>query len=462
MASAWQTFKQALSGSERVDHTSGVLGRSLVLLAVPMVMEMAMESLFAVSDVFWVSRLGSDAIAVVGITESLMTVVYALAMGLAMAAAALVSRRIGEKDPDGAARAAAHAMALGLGVALVLGVLGATMGDRMLGVMGASQKVVAQGGTFVRIMLGGNLVIFMLFLINAVFRGAGDAAIAMRTLWLANILNIVLGPCFIFGVGPLPEMGVTGAAVATTIGRSVGVIYQLVALSRAQSRIRIQRQHLRFDGGLFASLARIGGNGAAQALISTASWVALTRILTGFGSKAVAGYTIGIRIVLFAILPAWGLSNAAATLVGQNLGAQQPDRAESAVRLAARIGFMFLGGVGIVFVVLAGPIVGLFTDDAETLRHGTRALRFIALGFPLYAWAMIYTAAFNGAGDTWTPTLINLLCFWLCEIPLAWALSHGLGWGTDGVFVAVTFAFSLMAVVAYAWFRRGGWKWKAV
>ena len=461
MSSAWRTFKEALRGGHR-DLTSETLGRSVVLLAVPMVMEMAMESIFAVSDVFWVSRLGPDAVAVVGITESLMTIVYALAMGLAMAATAVVARRIGEKDPEAAAHAAVHAIALGVAVALVLGALGVALGPQLLHVMGASPAVAAQGADFTRIMLGGNLVVFMLFLINAVFRGAGDAAIAMRTLWLANLLNIGLGPCFIYGVGPLPRLGVTGAAVATTIGRASGVLYQLWALSRAHSRVHIARRHLRPDRALAAQLARIGGNGAVQTLISTTSWVGLTRILATFGSKAIAGYTIAIRIVLFALLPSWGVSNAAATLVGQNLGAQRPDRAEQAVKIAARIDLVFLGGVGLLFVLLAGPLVSLFTSDRETARYASRALLIIALGFPLYAYAMVFTSAFNGAGDTWTPTLINLLCFWLWEIPLAWVLAKVVGWGPDGVFTAVAAAFSLMAIVAYLWFKRGTWKAKIV
>lgn len=461
MSGAWKTIKEALRGGHH-DHTEGVLGRSVVLLAIPMVMEMIMESIFAITDVFWVSRLGADAIAVVGITESLMTILYSVAIGLSMAASAVVSRRIGEKDPEGAARAAVQVIALGLGVSTVVGVLGALFAPQLLAAMGASPEVVAQGSGFARVMLGGNATVLLIFLINAVFRGAGDAAIAMRTLWLANLLNIGLGPCFVFGLGPFPELGVTGAAVATNIGRGTGVLYQLVMLARGGGRVAVRRRHLRLDLPVMANLLRLAGNGMLQMLISTTSWIGLVRILTSFGSAAVAAYTIAVRIVMFALLPSWGLSNAAATLVGQNLGAKRPDRSERAVWIAARFNLYFLGSVGVLFFVFAGPIVRVFSTDAEVVDLCVSGLRIVALGFPFYAYGMVMTSAFNGAGDTWTPTLISFFCFWLWEIPLAWLLAKQLGWGPAGIFTALAVAFSTVAVVGIVLFRRGRWKQQRV
>jgi putative MATE family efflux protein len=452
---------RALRG-DRHDHTEGDLIDSLILLAVPMVAEMIMESVFAVADVFWVSRIGPDAIATVGITETLMTIIYSLAMGMSMAATATVSRRIGEKDRDGAARAAVQAIALGVGVAGVLGVLGAVFAPNLLALMGASDQVIATGSGFTRVLLAGNGSVFLLFLINAVFRGAGDAAIAMRTLWFANILNIILGPCFIFGLGPFPRLGVTGAAVATTVGRGTGVLFQLWMLTRAGTHMTLRRQHLRFEPKVMASIVRIGANGAAQMLIGTTSWIGLVRILSTFGSKALAGFTIGIRVIMFALLPPWGLANAAATMVGQNLGAKRPDRAERAVWAAARTDMVLLGFIGAAFVVLAGPIVHLFSSDPDVVAVGTHCLRIGALGFPFYAYGMVLTASFNGAGDTWTPTLINCFCFWLWEIPIAWVLARPVGLGPTGVFIALAVAYSTVAAVAVIVFRRGTWKTKKV
>jgi putative MATE family efflux protein len=453
--------RAALAGG-RHDYTQEQLGRAIFLLAIPMVLEMVMESIFAVVDIFWVSHLGADAVAIVGITESLMTIVYAIAIGLAMAGTAVVARRIGEKDPEGAARAAVQVILLGTVVSLVLGVAGWFLAPHLLSALGASPEAIAKGGDFTRIMLGGNATVFLIFLINAVFRGAGDAAIAMRTLWLANILNIALGPCFIFGLGPFPELGVAGAAVATNTGRGIGVLYQIVALLRSRGHLAVRRRHLRIEPAVLASLARIAINGACQLLISTTSWLGLIRLMAPFGSVALAGYAVAIRIVMFAILPAFGLSNAAATLVGQNLGARRPDRAEKAVWTAARYNLYFLGGVGVVFVVLAGPIVGLFPAEPAQQEFGASALRILGLGFPFYAYALVVSSAFNGAGDTWTPTLMNFFCFWLWEIPLAWFLARPLGLGPLGVVIAVAAAFSTLAVVAVILFRRGRWKEKQV
>jgi putative MATE family efflux protein len=457
----WTTIKEALSGEAR-DHTEGDLGRSVILLAIPMVAEMIMESIFAVADIFWVSRLGSDAAAAVGTTESLMVILYALAIGMSMAATATVARRIGEKDPDAAAKTAVQVIGLGLAAAAVIGVVGGIFAPDLLRMMGASDAVVAKGGGFARVMLGGNATVFLIFLINATFRGAGDAAIAMRTLWLANILNIVLGPCFIFGLGPFPELGATGAAVATNIGRGTGVLFQLYMLTRGSGRLSVKARHLRFDPKIAGNILRLSATGIGQMLIHTTSWMGLVRIVNGFGATAMAGYTYAFRVVMFAILPAWGLSNAAATLVGQNLGAKRPDRAEQAVWVAARYNLYFLGAFGVALFVAAGPIAGIFTSDPPVLAEATRCLRIVSLGFPFYALGLTFTSSFNGAGDTRTPTLLNFVCFWLWEIPIAWVLSRLMGLGPTGVYVAVAVGFSTLAVAAVLLFRTGRWKQQRV
>src|SRR5678816_4266440 len=397
----WRSVGQALRG-EHHDYTAERLPRAVLLLAVPMVLEMVMESLFAIADVFWVSRLGKDAVAVIGITESLMTLIYAVAIGISIAATAIVSRRIGEKDPERAAHAAGQIVLLGVCVSAGLGLLLGGFAPQILRAMGTEEAIVTLGADFARVMLGGNATVFLIFLINAVFRGAGDAVIAMRTLWLANALNIALGPCFIFGWGPFPEMGVTGAAVATNIGRGIGVLYQLWHLAGHNSRVRVQLQHFRPQFDVLKGIITTSGNGILQLVISTTSWVGLFKILSMFGSAALAGYTIAIRIVVFVLMPAWGLANAGATLVGQNLGAQQPVRAEAAIRIATRFNVILLGIVGAVFVILAYPLVSLFTSDPETLSYGARALWIVGLAFPLYAAGMCLEGAFNGAGDTWT------------------------------------------------------------
>ncbi|HEX2686549.1 MAG TPA: MATE family efflux transporter [Kofleriaceae bacterium] len=450
-------LKAALAGGHH-DYTEERLGRAILLLAIPMVLEMVMESIFAVVDIFWVSHLGPDAIAVVGITESMMTLVYAVAIGLSIAATAVVARRVGEKDADGAAIAAVQVIFLGAVSALILGVIGAILAPHLLHVMGASPDAIARGGSFTRIMLGGNATVFLIFLINAVFRGAGDAAIAMRTLWLANFLNIMLGPCFIFGWGPFPELGVAGAAVATNTGRGIGVLYQLFSLVRRSRQLTVRRRHLRIDRAVMGNVVRIAIDGIGQLLINTTSWVGLMRLMAPFGSVALAGYAVTMRVVMFAILPAWGLSNAAATLVGQNLGAKHPERAEQAVWTAARYNLYFLGAVGVVFVAFAGPIVRLFPGGAEMQAFGTTALRIVGLGFPFYAYGLVLSSAFNGAGDTRTPTIMNLFCFWIWEIPLAWVLARPLEVGAQGIVVAVAVAFSTLAVVSVIVFRRGRWK----
>ena len=421
-----------------------------------------MESVFVVADVFFVGRLGPDAVATVGITESLMTVMYALANGLTNGAAATVARRVGEKDPDSAGRSAVQSVLMGLGAAAIFGMIGTLYGPQLLALMGANDDVLRTGSTFARVMLGGSGTVVMLFLINAVFRGAGDAAIAMRVLWFANVINIILGPCLIFGIGPFPELGVTGAAVGTTIGRGSGVVYQLIHLSRGNGRLRIRRSHLKFDLDVMRSIVRISGTATFQNFVGTASWMGLVRILTGFGSAAVAGNTIGIRIILFALLPSFGVSNAAATLVGQNLGAKKPDRAEAAAWKAGMYNTICLGTVGAIFLLFAPQIVSLFTMDPEVALYGVRCLRIVSAGFLFYGYAMVLTASFNGAGDTRTPTLINLVCLWMWEIPLAWALAHPFGFGPTGVFIAVSVAFSTMAFVSGWLFSKGMWKTKRV
>ncbi len=457
----WDTVREALRGSHH-DYTAGPIGRAIILLAIPMVMEMVMESVFAVVDVFWVAHLGPNAVATVGLTESMLALVYTAAMGLSIGVMAMVARRIGEKNPAGAAEAATQGIALGVIVAAAFGVLGAIFAPRLLGVMGAPPEVITIGSGYTRVMLGGNMVIVLLFLINATFRGAGDAAIAMRVLWLANWINIVLGPCLIFGLGPFPELGVKGAAIATTIGRGTGVLYQVYQLMRRDGRIVIHRDQLRLRPAVMRTLLRLSGSGTFQVLVGTASWIGLMRIVSTFGAQAVAGYTIGIRILIFALLPSWGLANAAATMVGQGLGAGKPERAERAVWIAGVYNMVFLGMVGLVFVLLADPIVRLFTTDPGVAPVAAACLRIVSYGYVFYAWGMVLTQSFNGAGDTWTPTWLNLFCFWFWEIPVAYALAVHFGLGPQGVFVAITIAFSTLAVVSAILFRRGRWKLRSV
>ena len=459
--SLWQVVVSAIRGEHR-DYTTETLNRAGILLAIPMVLEMAMESIFALADVFWVSHLGSDAVAVVGITESIMYIVYAVAVGLSMAGTATVARRIGEKNPDRAATSAVQLILLGLCISAVIGLFGALFARDILRFMGGNDHVVDIGTNFTRIMLGGNATAILIFAINAIFRGAGDAAIAMRTLWFANAINIVLGPCLVFGLGPFPALGVTGAAIATNLGRGCGVLFQLYQLTARTSRVRVGVRHLHFELTPTVQMLRLATNATVQNLVNTASWIGLVRILSQSGSAALAGYTIAIRVVIFAILPAWGLSNAGATLVGQNLGAAKPDRAESAVWIAVRYNVFFLSTIGLLFVLFAGPITRFFTSDSQTLAYGARALWIIGLGFPFYAAGMCLTSAFNGAGDTWTPTWLNLGCFWLFEIPLAWVLADRFSVGATGVFIAIPIAFSSLAVASGFVFRRGRWKLQRV
>jgi putative MATE family efflux protein len=452
----WSAVGEALRGSHQ-DFTTGPIPRAILLLAVPMVLEMALESVFAVTDVFFVARLGAGAVATVGLTESVISLVYAIAMGLGVGATATVARRIGERDADGAARTAVQAVALGLIASVALGAVGVVVAPHVLAAMGAEPAVVQLGTNYTRVMYGGCGTILMLFLINAIFRGAGDAAIAMRVLWLSNAINIVLGPCLIFGLGPFPRLGVTGAAVATTIGRGTGVLFALSRLVEPGSRIRIERRHLRVEPKVMLRLIQLSGSAALQSFIGTASWVGLVRIASVFGSAVLAGYTIGIRIIVFALLPSWGLSNAAATMVGQALGAKEPERGEKSVWLAARYDCVALTIIGLIFFVAAQPIAGTFSSDPMVLQTAVDLLRIVAIGFPFYAYGMVVTQSFNGAGDTWTPTFLNVFIFWLWEIPLAYFLTKT-PLGPRGIFAAITIGFSTLAVVSSLIFRRGRWK----
>ncbi len=459
--SFWQTIREAIRGTHH-DYTAGPIGRAIILLAVPMVLEMMMESLFAVADIFWLGHVSPSAVATVGLTESMLTVAYTAAMGLSIGVSAMVARRIGEKDPAGAAAVAVQGIALGVITAAIIGVAGVLLGPTLLGLMGASPEVIASGRTYTRIMLGGNVVILMLFLINAIFRGAGDAAIAMRVLWLANWINILLGPLLIFGVGPFPKLGLTGAAIATTIGRGTGVVYQLYRLWRRDGRIVIQREQIELQPAVMRTLLRLSGTGTFQVFVGMASWIGLTRINASFGTEALAGYQIAIRIIIFALLPSWGLANAAATMVGQALGAGKPERGEQAVWRAAFYNLVFLGAAGLIFIAFANPIANQFTDDPTVASIAAQCLRIISYGYVFYAYGMVLTNSFNGAGDTWTPTWLNLFCFWLWEIPLAWVLARHFNLGPQGVAWAVTIAFSTLAVASAVLFRHGRWKEKRV
>jgi len=417
-----------------------------------------MESIFAVVDIAFVSRLGTDAVAAVGITEALITVLYGIAIGLGMGLTAMVSRRIGNKDPHGAAQVTGQALWVGIALSVGIGVFGVLFARDLLVLMGASDGVVEQGTGFTTVLLGGSFSIIYLFLLNAAFRGAGDATVALRSLWIANGINIVLDPCFIFGLGPFPEMGVTGAAVATTIGRGVGVVYQLWYLMNGRGRIAFAMQHLRFIPALTWRMVVISLGGIGQFLIATSSWIIIMRIVAIFGSPAIAAYTIALRMMEFVFLPAWGLGNAAATLVGQNLGAGQPDRAEESTWRAAKYNTMFMTFVGMFLLVFAEAITGLFTVEPEVLRIGTSCLQILAIGFPAYAVGMVIVQAMNGAGDTETPATLNAICFWVLQIPLAYALATKTPLLSNGAFAAITISESVLTILAVIAFQRGRWK----
>ena len=457
----WASLVEAVRGSHQ-DFTSGSLNRAILMLAVPMILEMVLESLFGVVDIFWVGRLGANAVATVGLTESLLSLVISVAMGLSLSTTAMVARRIGEKDPEGAAVAGVQAIALGLFLSLAIGLPCFLYGPHLLQWMGASPAIVAEGGWYTRICLGGSCAVLLLFLNNAIFRGAGDAAIAMRLLWVSNIINLILDPCLIFGWGPFPRLGVTGAAVATLIGRSIGVLYQFYRLMRGTERLRILGRQVRLQFDVLWKLARVSVTGILQFAIAHTSWIGLVRIISIFGASALAGYTIGIRVVIFVIMPSWGMANAAATLVGQNLGAGRPDRAEKAVWQAGLYNMIFLGTVGVIFVLFAESVVRLFTRDPEVVRLGASCLRIISYGNLGYAYFMVMMQAFNGAGDTITPTIVNFFGFWLLEIPLAYWLSIPLKLRSNGAFISIAVAEGAMAIASTILFKRGKWKKKKI
>lgn len=453
----WQLVRAALRGDAH-DYTRGPLPRAIWLLAIPMVLEMGMESTFALVDVFFVAQLGDDAVAAVGVTEAMLTIVYAFGIGLAMATTALVARRIGEKNVDGAVRGATAAVALGVGLGLALGLPCLFFAEELLSLMHAPADVIETGSSYTRAVLGSSGVVLLLYLNNAIFRGAGNPALAMRALMLANGINIVLDPCLIFGLGPFPRLGVTGAGIATLIGRSAGVGYQFWMLRRGAGAIALRGPAARVELPILKELVRLSVGGVGQFLIATASWIALMRVVAPFGKEALAGYTIAIRIVVFALMPAWGLANAAATLVGQNLGAREPERAEKSVWLTGLYNMAFMLGVMLLFLLLAPQIIVQFTQNPPTHEIGVRALRTLAYGYVFYSWGMVIAQAFNGAGDTLTPTRLNFFCFWCLQIPLAWTLARPLGLGPDGVFWSVCLSESVLAIAALLIFRRGKWK----
>jgi len=456
-ATVWGSIREALRGSHQ-DFTAGNLNRAIMLLAIPMVLEMALESLFAVVDVFWVGRLGADAVATVGLTESLLSLVFAVGFGLALSTTAMVARRIGEKNAAAAAVAGVQSIYIGLGTSLVFGLPCWFYAPRLLQIMGASPHIVSTGSGYARIALGGCGAILMLFLNNAIFRGAGDAAVAMRLLWVSNIINLILDPCLIFGWGPFPKLGVTGAALATFTGRSIGVLYQFYRLLRGTERIRILLSQIHLNLAVLLRLLRVSLTGILQFTIADVSWIAMVRIVSVFGSAALASYTIAIRILIFVLLPSWGLSNAAATLVGQNLGAKQPERAEQSVWRTGLYNMFFLGGVGILFIIFAEPVIHLFTSDPAVVPLAVACLRILSYGNIGYAYGMVMLQAFNGAGDTVTPTFVNFFGFWLLEIPLAYALALPLKFRANGVYYSVVIAEGAIAAAGVLLFRRGRWK----
>jgi putative MATE family efflux protein len=455
--SLWASLVEAVRGSHQ-DYTSASLNRAILLLAVPMVLEMVLESLFAVVDVAWVGRLGADAVATVGLTESMLMLVFSVGLGLSLSTTAMVARRIGEKDQEGGAVAAVQAIFLGLAVALAIGIPCFIFAPNLLHLMGATGAIVASGSWYTRICLGGSFAVLLLFLNNAIFRGAGDAAIAMRLLWVSNVINLILDPCLIFGWGPFPRLGVTGAALATLTGRSIAVAYQFYRLLKGTGRIRILVRQVRVDWAVLGRLMRVSATGILQFAIAHTSWIGLVRIVSTFGAAAVAGYTIAIRIVIFVILPSWGLSNAAATLVGQNLGAGRPERAEAAVWRTGLYNVIFLGAVGIFFVLFAEPVVRPFIRDPAVVPLGAACLRIVSYGNLGYACYMVMMQAFNGAGDTVTPTIVNFFGFWLLEIPLAYVLAIPLGMKSNGVFASIAIAESAIAAASAILFRQGRWK----
>ncbi|MCJ7465543.1 MAG: MATE family efflux transporter [Maribacter sp.] len=450
-------FIIAITGKE-TDFTSGSIRKAIFMLAIPMIMEMMMESIFAIVDIAYVSRVSVNAVATIGLTESVITLVYAVAIGLSMAATAMVARRIGEKDLEGAKESAVQAMLLGVLVSLLVGVIGFFYSKELLALMGAEPDLISEGHGYTKLLIGGNITIVMLFLINSVFRGAGDAAFAMWTLVLSNCINIILDPIFIFGWGPVPEFGVMGAAIATNIGRGSAVLFQFAVLYFGWSRIKIGLNDVVLRLKVMVDLIRVSLGGIAQFLIGTSSWIFLMRMMSEFGSEVLAGYTIAIRVILFTLMPSWGMSNAAATLVGQNLGAGQPERAEISVWKTGRYNAYFMGLVSLVYLLFAKQVISWFSSNEVVIENGGLCLQIIAAGYIFYAYGMVVTQAFNGAGDTRTPTKINFFAFWIFQLPFAYLSAITFKMGALGVFLAITLAEVLLAVISIVWFRKGNWK----
>ena len=453
----YKSFILAVSGKE-IDFTTGSIRKAIFMLSIPMILEMMMESIFAIVDIFYVSQVSVNAVATIGLTESVITLVYAIAIGLSMAATAVVARRIGEKDVQGARESAVQAIALGILVSLLVGIAGFLYAKEILALMGAEQDLIDEGYGYTKWLIGGNITILLLFLINAIFRGAGDASIAMWALVLSNGLNIILDPIFIFGWGPVPEYGVMGAAIATNIGRGTAVLFQLGILFFGWSRIRLAFKDIALNLKVMFNLIKVSLGGIAQFLIGTSSWVFLMRIMSEFGSEVLAGYTIAIRVMMFTLMPSWGMSNAAATLVGQNLGAKQPERAETSVWKTGKYNAIFMGLVSLIYLIFAKTIVGWFNDNPVVIENGGLCLQVIAAGYIFYAYGMVVTQAFNGSGDTGTPTKINFFAFWLFQLPIAYLAAITFEQGAIGVFIAITLAEVLLAVIAMIWFRKGHWK----
>lgn len=453
----WRLFKAALKGDEK-DFISGSVDKAIFLLSVPMILEMAMESLFAVADVFFVAKVSVEAVATVGLTEAVMMLVYSVAIGLSMAATGMIARRIGEGRPKKAADAAVHAMVLAALVALMVALAGGIFAGDILALMGGSPTLIENGVAYTRIMFIGNITIMLLFLLNAVFRGAGDASLAMRSLWLANGLNLILDPCLIFGLGPFPELGVKGAAVATNLGRGAGVVFQLFILFGGRGVVKISWENIKLQTEVLWRLFKVSLGGVSQYLIGSASWIVLARIINIFGSEVFAGYTIAFRIIMFTILPSWGLAMAAATLVGQNLGADNPQRAEDSVWKCAKYNMLFLLAVSLIFGYFATEFVQLFNQVPQVVKYGAMSLRYICFGYVFFAYGMVINQAFNGAGDTRTPTLVSTIAYWLFQIPFAYTAAVTWDWGPQGVFMTIAISISIYAVISIVLFRRGKWK----
>lgn len=457
MKKIYNTIVEALNGTEK-DYTSGNINRAIILLAIPMILEMVLESFFAIADAFFVAKIGKEAVATIGLTESFVTLIYSIGIGLSMAATAMIARRIGEKKPEDASKLALQAIIITTVVGIFISIFGIIFGADILRWMGGSESLVASGTSYIQIVLGGNIAIMLLFLLNGIFRGAGDASLAMRSLWLANGLNIILDPLLIFGIGPFPEMGLKGAAIATTTGRSIGVLYQLYILFNGKSIIKITFANIKIQWSIIKQILRVAAGGAGQHLIGSASWIFMMRIIAEFGDEVLSGYTIAIRIIIFTLLPAWGISNAAATLVGQNLGAGKPDRAEVSVWRTAIVNIIFILIVSVILFTIAPQAIAIFMQDTAVINAGVLCLRIFCITYVAFAFGMVVSQAFNGAGDTKTPTLVNLFCFWIIEIPLAYTLALTLDWGPSGVYWAIGIAEFLLASIFFILFRKGNWK----